>query len=86
MTLVLGYTVFINGQWDTTTFFTSYTMVGFFVVALLGWKVLKRTRYVRVGEADLKIGSTKDDIDLYEELYEKPKRGRVGDFLNRWFE
>lgn len=86
MTLVLGYTVFINGQWDTTTFFTSYTMVGFFVVALLGWKVLKRTRYVRVGEADLKIGSTRDDIDLYEELYEKPKRGRVGDFLNRWFE
>lgn len=86
MTLILGYTVFINGEWDTTTFFTSYTMVGFYVVAFLGWKLLKRTRYVRAGEADLKIGSTKDDIDLYEELYEKPKRGRVGHFLNRWFE
>ncbi|RDW65803.1 uncharacterized protein DSM5745_09542 [Aspergillus mulundensis] len=44
MTLVLGYTVFIEGGWDTTTFFTSYTMVGVFVVALVGWKVLRRTR------------------------------------------
>jgi amino acid transporter len=86
MTLVLGYTVFINGNWDTTTFFTSYTMVGFFIVAFVFWKVVRRTRYVRLGEADLKLGSTKDDIDLYEALYEKPARGKVGSYLNGWFE
>ncbi|KAL2782539.1 amino acid permease/ SLC12A domain-containing protein [Aspergillus keveii] len=86
MTLVLGYTVFINGNWDTTTFFTSYTMVGFFIVAFVFWKVVRRTRYVRLGEADLKLGSTKDDIDLYEALYEKPVRGKVGSYLNGWFE
>ncbi|KAL4952487.1 amino acid permease-domain-containing protein [Aspergillus filifer] len=86
MTLVLGYTVFIDGQWDTTTFFTSYTMVGFFVVAFAGWKVIRRTRYVRVGEADLGLGKTKEEIDLYEALYEKPRRGRVLRWLNEWFE
>ncbi|KAL2832779.1 amino acid permease/ SLC12A domain-containing protein [Aspergillus pseudoustus] len=86
MTLILGYTVFIRGNWDTTTFFTSYTMVGFFIVAFVFWKVVKRTRYVRLGEADLKLGSTKDDIDLYEALYEKPARGKVGGWLNHWFE
>ncbi|KAL4936390.1 hypothetical protein BDV06DRAFT_216705 [Aspergillus oleicola] len=82
MALVLGYTVFIEEQWDTTMFFTSYTMVGFFVVASVGWKVVRRTRYVRIGEADLKLGTTKDEIDLYEALYEKPRRGRVLGWLN----
>ncbi|KAL4878783.1 amino acid permease/ SLC12A domain-containing protein [Aspergillus karnatakaensis] len=86
MTLVLGYTVFITGHWDTTTFFTSYTMVGFFVAAFVFWKVVKRTTYVRLGTADLKLGSTKDDIDLYEALYERPRRGKVGGWLNGWFE
>ncbi|KAL3459371.1 amino acid permease/ SLC12A domain-containing protein [Aspergillus heterothallicus] len=86
MTLILGYTVFINGHWDTTTFFTSYTMVGFFIVAFIFWKVVKRTKYVRLGEADLKLGRTKDDIDLYEALYEKPVRGKLGTYLNKWFE
>ncbi|KAL4963138.1 amino acid permease/ SLC12A domain-containing protein [Aspergillus stella-maris] len=86
MTLVLGYTVFIEGEWDTTTFFTSYTMVGFFVVAFMGWKGLKRTRYVRLGEADLGLGGIKEEIDTYEALYEKPRRGRVGGWLNGWFE
>ncbi|KAI9370277.1 amino acid permease/ SLC12A domain-containing protein [Aspergillus egyptiacus] len=86
MTLVLGYEVFIAGGWDTTRFFTSYTMVGFFVVALVFWKVVKRTRYVRVGEGDLKLGSTKDEIDLYEALYERPRRGKIAGWLNGWFE
>ncbi|OJJ56712.1 hypothetical protein ASPSYDRAFT_1152454 [Aspergillus sydowii CBS 593.65] len=86
ITLILGYDVFISGQWDITTFFTSYTMVGFFIVAFVFWKIVKRTKYVRVGTADLKLGSTKDDIDLYEALYERPRRGKVMGYLNSWFE
>lgn len=86
MTLILGYTVFINGNWDTTTFFTSYIMVGFFPVAFIFWKLVRRTTYVRPGTADLTLGSTKDDIDLYESLYERPKRGKVLDYLNSFFE
>ncbi|RJE22665.1 Amino acid permease [Aspergillus sclerotialis] len=86
MTLVLGYNVFINGQWDTTTFFTSYTMVGFFPAAFIFWKIVRRTKYVRPGTADLQLGGTKDDIDLYESLYEPPKRGKVLGYLNSFFE
>lgn len=86
MTLVMGYTVFIDGHWDTTTFFTSYTMLGFFPVAFLFWKIVRRTKYVRPSEADLKLGSTKDDIDLYEALYEPPKRGKILTWLNSFFE
>ncbi|KAL5355811.1 amino acid permease/ SLC12A domain-containing protein [Aspergillus floccosus] len=86
MTLILGYTVFINGNWDTTTFFTSYIMVGFFPVAFIFWKLVRRTKYVRPGTADLTLGSTKDDIDLYESMYERPKRGKVLDYLNSFFE
>lgn len=86
MTLVMGYTVFIDGHWDTTSFFTSYTMLGFFPVAFLFWKIFRRTKYVRPSEADLKLGSTKDDIDLYEALYEPPKRGKILTWLNSFFE
>ncbi|KAF9890623.1 hypothetical protein FE257_005754 [Aspergillus nanangensis] len=86
MTMVLGYTVFINGNWSTTTFFTNYTMVGFFIVAFVFWKVVRRTKYVTLGTADLKLGSIKDDIDLYETLYEPPRRGKILGYLNGFFE
>ncbi|KAK2742726.1 hypothetical protein FQN55_007667 [Onygenales sp. PD_40] len=86
MTLVLGYNLFITGQWDITSFFTNYTMVGFFPVAFVFWKIVKRTSYVRPGMADLNLGTTKDDIDLYETLYEPPKRGKVSAYLNGFFE
>lgn len=86
MTLIIGYTVFINGEWDTTTFVTSYLMVGFFPTAFIFWKFVKKTKYVRPGMADLNLGTTKDDIDVYESLYEPPKRGKVSGWLNKFFE
>lgn len=86
MALVLGYTVFISGHWDTTSFFTSYTMVGFFPTAVLFWKIVRCTKYVWPGTADTKLGSTKDDIDTYEAIYEAPKRGKILGFLNGLFE
>lgn len=86
MTFVLGYTVFIDGNWDTTTFVTSYMMVGFVPTCFVVWKVVKRTKYVRPGTADLTLGGLKDDIDVYESLYEPPKRGKISNFLNKWFE
>ena len=86
MTLIIGYTVFIHGEWDTTTFVTSYLMVGFFPVAFIFWKIVKRTSYVRPGDADLQLGNVKDDIDLYEALYEPKRRGKISGWLNSWFE
>lgn len=86
MLLALGYDVFIHGNWDTTTFCTSYMMIGFFPVAFLFWKIIGRTKYVPPGTADLQLGSTKSDIDLYEALYELPKRGKILGYLNSFFE
>ncbi|OJD16424.1 hypothetical protein AJ78_03411 [Emergomyces pasteurianus Ep9510] len=86
MTLVLGYNLFIHGNWDITAFFTNYTMVGFFIVAFAFWKVFRRTKYVWPGTADLSIGDTKDEIDLYETVYEPKKRGNVSAYLNSFFE
>lgn len=88
MCLVLGYSVFIEypANWSIITFFTSYTMIGFFIVAFVGWKLVRRTHYVRPGTADLQLGNTKNEIDLYESLYETPKRGPILDWLNGWFE
>ncbi|KAK2765100.1 hypothetical protein FQN54_008799 [Arachnomyces sp. PD_36] len=86
MALILGYDVFIDGYWDVTTFLTSYLMIGFFPVAFLFWKLVRKTKYVRPGTADLQLGSTKADIDLYESLYELPKRGKILAYLNSFFE
>ncbi|KAJ5569394.1 hypothetical protein N7450_011880 [Penicillium hetheringtonii] len=86
VTLILGYTVFIDGHWDISTFFTSYLMIGFSIVAFVFWKLFKRTRYVRPGKADLQLGGIKAQIDLYEALYEPPTRGKVSSWFNGWFE
>lgn len=86
MALALGYNVFIEGQWDVTLFITSYAMVAFFPVAFVFWKVVKRTQHVRLGTADLQLGSTKSDLDAYEALYEAPKRGKICSWFNSWFE
>ena len=86
MALILGFDVFIDGYWDITSFFTNYTMIGFFVVAFMFWKLVWRTNYVRPGTADLQLGSIKSDIDLYEALYELPKRGKILGYLNGFFE
>jgi amino acid transporter len=82
----LGYNVFIDGNWDITSFLTDYTMVGFFIVAYAFWKILWRTKYVRPGTADLQLGGIKSEIDLYEEHYEAPKRGGISAYLNSFFE
>ena len=86
MGLVLGYEVFITNNWDITLFFTRYTMIGLFPLATIVWKLVRRTKYVRPGTADVTLGSTKADIDLYEELYEKPKRGKLSGWFNGLFE
>ncbi|KAI9712010.1 MAG: hypothetical protein M1820_001718 [Bogoriella megaspora] len=50
---VRGYTAFLPGKWDIATFFTSYTMVGVGPLLFLGWKIVKRTRFVKPSDTDL---------------------------------
>ncbi|KAL8859432.1 MAG: hypothetical protein Q9178_004110 [Gyalolechia marmorata] len=53
MTLVNGFPVFIEGNWSITTFFFSYTMVGVFPLLYFGWKLLKRTIFIKPQDVDL---------------------------------
>lgn len=86
MLLAGGYDLFLSGGWDVMWFFLDYGMIGFFIVAFIGWKVFKRTRYVRPGTADLTLGGLKGEIDSYEALYMPREQGMADKVLGRLFE
>lgn len=44
MPFALGYSVFMPDNWDTATFFFSYTIIGVLPFLFVIWKVLHRTR------------------------------------------
>ena len=73
MTFVGGYTVFLPGMWDVRTFLFSYTMIGVFPVLFFGWKIIKKTKWMRPEDIDLQ----KDlpEIEEYTRNYiETPPR------------
>ncbi|KAE8153105.1 amino acid permease/ SLC12A domain-containing protein [Aspergillus avenaceus] len=86
MVLILGYTLFLTGGWDTTTFFLDYVMIAFFVLTFVFWKVFRRTRHVRIGTADLQLGRIKREIDEYEEVEAVRRREKPVSWLDRVFE
>ncbi|KAH8884845.1 hypothetical protein GQ53DRAFT_751793 [Thozetella sp. PMI_491] len=83
MTFVSGYTVFLPGQWDVTSFLFSYLMIGVFPVLFIGWKFIKGTRAYAPQEVDLV--KNLEEIEEYQRTYvpSKPSNGfdRVLDFL-----
>ncbi len=66
MLLAGGYEVFLNGGWSVMWFFLDYGMIGFFILAFAFWKLVFKSKYVRPGTADLKLGGLVDEIDQYE--------------------
>ena len=67
MTFVGGYTVFLPGKWNIPTFLFSYTMIGVFPVLFTGWKLLKRTKWLKPEEVDLVRDV--EEIDEYTRNY-----------------
>lgn len=63
MALVNGFAVFIHGNWQITSFFFSYTMVGVFPLLFFGWKFLKGTKIIKAEEVDLQ--KDVEEIDEY---------------------
>jgi len=78
MTFVGGYTVFLPGFWDIPTFFFSYTMVGVFPLLFVGWKVLKKTKWRKPHEVELRPKELAE-VDEYERnyVYIRPKSNIV---------
>jgi amino acid transporter len=86
MLLLQWYDLFVAHGWDVEYFFLEYTMIGFFIVCFVFWKVVKRTKYVRPGTADLSLGQTKKEIDTYEALYVSQQETKVGAWFNGLFD
>ena len=68
MTFVGGYTVFLPGFWDVPSFLFSYTMIAVFPILFFGWKYLKKTKWRRPEEVELR---PKDllEVEEYERNY-----------------
>lgn len=86
MMLASGYDLFLTGGWDVMWFFLDYAMIGFFILAFIGWKLAFGTKYVKPGTADLALGKSKQEIDNYEILFRPREPGRAGAIFNKLFE
>ena len=69
MIWVGGYPVFLKGKWSVPTFLFSYTMTAVFPVLFVGWKLLKRTRWWKPEEVDLRRDVA--EIEEYTRNYVK---------------
>jgi amino acid transporter len=70
--LTYGYYAF-RPTWDVEVFFQNYSMQILAVVLFVGWKVFKRTRYIRPSEVDLVW--QRPEIDAYENTFTEPPIG-----------
>lgn len=71
--LVRGYVVFLPGHRDNSTFFTTYTMVGVAPLFFIGWKVCRRSQWVKPLESDLVWEAPL--IDAYESAHSESSAG-----------
>lgn len=77
MTLINGYTVFLKGNWSTSSFIFSYVMIGVDIVIYVGWKLWFRPKVPALVDIDLTTGLK--EIEDYEATYiEHPPKN--------WFE
>jgi amino acid transporter len=64
MAFVGGYPVFLPGEWDVPTFLFSYFMIGIFPVLFFGWKVVKKSKWRRPEDVDLR--GEVEEIEEYQ--------------------
>ncbi|CAE6448887.1 unnamed protein product [Rhizoctonia solani] len=75
VTLFSGFTVFLRGNWDVSTFFSAYICIPIFVLFYLYWKIVKRTKWIPLEEIDFVTGRRELDeaAEQDEARYEAPK-------------
>jgi yeast amino acid transporter len=44
ITLITGFPVFLDGNWNTSDFVASYVGIPIFIVPIIAWKLLKRSK------------------------------------------
>ncbi|VEU21088.1 DEKNAAC101943 [Brettanomyces naardenensis] len=85
-----GYYVFLPDSWNVPSFLFSYIMIFIDVGLFVGWKVIKRTKFISPHEADLVTGM--DEVNAHERYLEsigelKPmaKKSWKGKIVNLFF-
>ncbi|KAL2826281.1 amino acid permease/ SLC12A domain-containing protein [Aspergillus cavernicola] len=80
LTLLLGFDLFVDirNNWSIKYFFLDYAMLAFYAVLFVGWKVAKKTRWLKPMEVDLGLGEARSEIEAYEMILEEKPAG--------WFE
>jgi amino acid transporter len=67
MVFVLGYTVFLPGNWSIENFLTYYIMIFVSIGLFIGHKLIYRERPIRPEDADLVTGI--EEVEIHEEQY-----------------
>lgn len=67
--LIKNYTVFLGHDFPYKTFITGYIILPVFVIALVGYKLIKKTRFLRATEIDLNL--YRDVIEAEEEKFQQ---------------
>jgi yeast amino acid transporter len=79
ITLVAGFPVFLNGNWDASTFVASYIGIPIFIVPIIVWKLVHKTKFERAADINLWAGRLRDG-----EVEEKPKPTGFGAKAADW--
>ena len=58
-------------------FFLDYTLLAVFPLAAVMWKIVKKSKYVRIGTADLGLGGMVKEVDDYEDLVQPEPEGWI---------
>ncbi|OJJ00289.1 hypothetical protein ASPVEDRAFT_149252 [Aspergillus versicolor CBS 583.65] len=68
---IQGYAVFVNGNWEVSTFIFNYGIIALASVIGIGWKVFKRTPFHRSKDVDLSSG-----LEFFDSLTEHYQQER----------
>lgn len=76
LTALLGFDLFVDmpNNWSTQYFFLNYAMLAFYILMFMGWKIIKKTQYVKPGEVDFGIGGAKEEIEIHEQMEEEQEK------------
>ncbi|QRV75531.1 amino acid permease [Ceratobasidium sp. AG-Ba] len=80
-----GFTVFLTGNWDTSSFVAAYICLPIFCLLWLGWKLVHGTQWVRLEDVDFVTGRNElDKMNEEEAARYKPPAGvwqRIWDWM-----
>jgi amino acid transporter len=62
-----GFTVFLKGNWNPSSFVASYIGLPVFFFSWLGWKLVKKTKLVPLAEIDFVTGMRELDEQQAED-------------------